>query len=85
MKKPAVKFMFSMGTETHRLLAEEARNREITVQQLIRAVIIPHWVKENLQPRTNGFSTSPFAEQATPYLVQRNRPVQPYVGRQRSS
>lgn len=84
-KPPAVKFMFSLGNQCYSLLNEEARCRDITVQQLIRAVIIPHWVKDNLLPKTNGVFRPSVLAQAAPYLVQRDRPVQPYIGRQRSS
>ena len=35
------KFIFSLGDENFRLLAAEAKVRGITIQELIRAVIIP--------------------------------------------
>jgi len=41
------KFIVSLGDDAYQLLQLEARRRDITVQQLLRAVIIPEWVKEN--------------------------------------
>jgi len=43
------KFILSVGDETFRVLATEARKRDVTVQQLLRAVIVPEWVRENLE------------------------------------
>lgn len=41
------KFMLSLRDENFKLLTSEAEERGITVQELIRAVIIPDWVKVN--------------------------------------
>ena len=41
------KFMLSLREENFKLLEDEADDRGITVQELIRAVIIPDWVKIN--------------------------------------
>ncbi len=38
------KFMLSVGVENFRLLVNEAEQRGISVQELLRAVIIPDWV-----------------------------------------
>ena len=46
------KFIMSIGDETFRLLGVEAKNRDVTVQQLLRAVIVPEWVKENMDGQT---------------------------------
>jgi len=44
------KLMVSIGDENFRLLSLEARERGITMQELIRAVIVPDWVRYgNLQ------------------------------------
>jgi len=42
------KFMMSVGDETLRVLTTEAEKRNVRVQQLIRAVIVPEWVRANL-------------------------------------
>lgn len=42
------KFIMSVGDETLRVLITEAGKRNVRVQQLIRAVIVPEWVKNNL-------------------------------------
>ena len=42
------KFILSVGDQTFRVLATEARKRDVTVQQLLRAVILPEWVKDNV-------------------------------------
>jgi hypothetical protein len=49
------KFMLSLRDENFKLLTNEAEDRGITVQELIRAVIIPDWVKiNNALVRQNG-------------------------------
>jgi hypothetical protein len=40
-----VKLMVSIGEENFRLLSLEARERGITLQELLRAVIVPDWVR----------------------------------------
>lgn len=42
------KFIMSVGDETLRVLSTEAEKRNVRVQQLIRAVIVPEWVRNNL-------------------------------------
>src|SRR3972149_5105099 len=39
------KFMLSLRDENFQLLIAESQERGITIQELIRAVIIPDWVK----------------------------------------
>jgi hypothetical protein len=39
------KLMVSIGEENFRLLSLEARDRGITLQELLRAVIVPDWVR----------------------------------------
>jgi hypothetical protein len=39
------KLMVSIGEENFRLLSLEARSRGITLQELLRAVIVPDWVR----------------------------------------
>jgi hypothetical protein len=40
------KFMLSLRDENFKILISEAQDRGISIQELIRAVIIPDWVKE---------------------------------------
>ena len=42
------KFIMSVGDETLRVLTTEAEKRNVRVQQLIRAVIVPEWMRNNL-------------------------------------
>lgn len=42
------KFIMTVGDETLRVLTTEAEKRNLRVQQLIRAVIIPEWVRHHL-------------------------------------
>ena len=41
------KFMQTLETETYHTIAKEASQRGATVQELLRAVIIPEWLSEN--------------------------------------
>ncbi len=45
------KFIFSLGDANYHLLAAEARARDITIQELVRAVIIPDWMRLNLEDK----------------------------------
>ena len=47
------KFMLSLREENFKKLETEADDRGITVQELIRAVIIPDWVKINTLAKPN--------------------------------
>ena len=42
------KFIMSIGDEAFKHLEFEAKNRDVTVQQLLRAVIVPDWIKVNM-------------------------------------
>lgn len=42
------KFIMSIGDEAFKHLEFEAKNRDVTVQQLLRAVIVPDWIKQNV-------------------------------------
>ncbi|OLC63444.1 hypothetical protein AUH73_02250 [archaeon 13_1_40CM_4_53_4] len=41
------KFIMSLGHVAYEILQLEAARRYITVQELLRAVIIPEWVEQN--------------------------------------
>jgi hypothetical protein len=44
------KFIMSIGDNAYDILSNEAKNRDVTVQQLLRAVVVPDWIKQNGQP-----------------------------------
>jgi hypothetical protein len=46
------KFIMSIGDEAFKVLGTEAKNRDVTVQQLLRAVIVPEWIRQNLDNGT---------------------------------
>jgi len=48
------KFMLSLRDENFQLLISEAQERGITIQELIRAVIIPDWVKQASVDKTSS-------------------------------
>jgi hypothetical protein len=41
------KFIMSIGDTAYDILLNEAKNRDVTVQQLLRAVVVPDWIKQN--------------------------------------
>ena len=57
---PMAKFMASVTEETLQVLSEEARSRGITIQELLRAVIIPDWVRAGRN--ADVFANPPVAE-----------------------
>jgi len=42
--------MLSVAEETFLTISTLAKKRGISVQELLRAVIVPEWVRENLRP-----------------------------------
>ncbi len=42
--------MVAFGEQTYTLLSGEARARGITIQELLRAVVIPDWFKQKYEP-----------------------------------
>ena len=77
---PMAKFIFSVGDGNFRLLATEAKARDITIQELIRAVIIPDWMKLNLDSKTLREATSLLAE-STALVNQRPLIIPSPIGR----
>ncbi len=59
------KFMLSMKEKPFAAISSEAKNRGVTVQELLRAVIVPEWARENLQPSTIPQTTM----QITPHQI----------------
>jgi hypothetical protein len=41
------KFIMSIGDTAFEILSNEAKNRDVTVQQLLRAVVVPDWIEQN--------------------------------------
>jgi len=39
-----------MREKAFAVISSEAQNRGVTVQELLRAVIVPEWARENLSP-----------------------------------
>ena len=71
------KVMVSIRDENFRLLSLEARDRGITIQELIRAVIVPDWFHNNniASPRQEGKPLlAPFLREETGVpLISRSR------------
>ena len=52
-RSPAIaKFMLSIREEPYQTISAEARERGVSVQELLRAVIVPEWVKDNIAQST---------------------------------
>jgi hypothetical protein len=47
------KFMQSLGADTYQKLVAEAKVRDVTVQSLIRTIIVPDWLKVAPTARTS--------------------------------
>ena len=50
------KFMASLNQETFQVLVREAMSRGISVQELLRAVIVPDWIRKL---RMSNLTTTP--------------------------
>jgi len=42
--------MLSIREEAFQVISTEARERGVSVQELLRAVVLPEWVKDNIGP-----------------------------------
>ncbi|HEV2119065.1 MAG TPA: hypothetical protein VGS11_03000 [Candidatus Bathyarchaeia archaeon] len=83
------KFIFSMGNENYRKLQLEAKTRDVTIQALIRTVVIPEWIRTHIDTTvTNTHSsiteTSSLLNHATGILGQSHRSLSSSVGRSRT-
>jgi hypothetical protein len=80
------KFILSVGDGTFKILASEAKRRDVTIQQLLRAVIVPEWVRENLEANPPSMPTRemtpPLMHQSI-YPSQREQMLQTSVNRLR--
>ena len=84
ISKLMAKFIFSLGDANFLLLRAEAKSRDITIQELIRAVIIPDWMKLNLEPKALVSPTSLFSS-TTGYLAQKSSIIPTPIGRLKTS
>ena len=78
------KFIFSLGDANFLLLRNEAKARDITIQELIRAVIIPDWMRQNLEHKALATPTS-LLSSSTGYLSQKSSIIPTPIGRLKTS
>ena len=77
------KIMLSVAEETFLAISTLAKKRGISVQELLRAVIVPEWVRENLRPHIRSTPIMEIApEPRTPQMnsYHRNRILDITVG-----
>ena len=89
------KFILTIGDGAFKILAAEAKRRDVTIQQLLRAVIVPEWTSANLQlnpssmePKANSHSLqtreiAPHLFRESIYPGQRDQLLQTPVNRLR--
>jgi len=80
------KFILSVGDGTFEIIASEAKKRDVTVQQLLRAVIVPEWVRENVEVNPGSIRPQEVAPHLMPQsirTVQREQFLQTPVSRLR--
>ncbi len=63
------KFMLSVGLENFRLLVNAAEQRGISVQELLRAVIIPDWVHKAASETIKPYLGSPLFVSPIPEIT----------------
>jgi hypothetical protein len=80
------KFILTVGEDMFKLLASEAERRDVTVQQLLRAVVVPDWMKDNIEinpPRMPVREIAPHLMHQSIYPGQRDQILQTPVNRLR--
>ena len=80
------KFILSVGDGTFEILSSEAKRRDVTVQQLLRAVIVPEWVRENAEASPSLMApkeVAPHLMRQSIYPGQRDQMLQTPVNRLR--
>jgi hypothetical protein len=75
------KFMQSLGPESFQRLAIEAKVRDVTVQSLIRTVIVPEWLKSIPTNTQNSQTASVRPVLQQPTLLSRTGLVTRETGR----
>ncbi len=68
------KFMLSIREEAFQVISGEARERGVSVQELLRAVVLPEWVKDNIGPSTLTRPLRVAAPQTARYSIPSKRP-----------
>ena len=82
--------MQSLGAETYQRLAIEAKVRDVTVQSLIRTIIVPDWLRKTstitpIEPvNKQALQTSPLLAATGLLTESARRPLLHTVGRVRS-
>jgi hypothetical protein len=62
------KFILSVGDNTFNIIASEAKKRDVTIQQLLRAVIVPEWVRQKLESNPSSMAL----REAAPRLMRQS-------------
>lgn len=79
------KFMQSLGPETYQRLALEAKIRDVTVQSLIRTIIVPDWLRKAstpIEPLTKpAIQPTPILSRTGLFTETTRRPLLNTVGR----
>ena len=70
--------MLSVRKESYQIISAEARERGVTIQELLRAVILPEWVKYNIGPSTLQQPLREAAQQMARYSIPSKQP-DPFV------
>jgi hypothetical protein len=70
--------MLSIRDESFQIISAEARDRGVSVQELLRAVIVPEWVRENIKPPTLTQPLREVAPQLTRYSTSSKQPT-PFI------
>ena len=58
MSRLSARILVSFRSENFQVLIREAQSRGISVQELLRAVVVPEWVKENIPSAALPIGTS---------------------------
>jgi len=77
------KLMLSLGDQTFRTLALEAKSQDVTVQQLVRALIVPEWVRQNVSDESPSSALHRILP-PVPYQGRRHPMLQSPIGRLRA-
>ena len=78
------KFIMTVGDKTLQLLDAEAEKRNVSVQELLRAVIVPEWVRSNLGTSVAQTAKGEVDSQImspSVYRMQREPVLQPSIDR----